>query len=68
MANIENDLLLVPGKKPIFSLISIVLLAFGGLVVGQLIGMGLVMAIYDYGLLEIASGIESVSQTYVSIK
>jgi len=64
MANIENDLLLLPGRKPFLSLISIVLLAFGGLVVGQIIGMGLVMILFDYGMLEVADGIATVTPEF----
>ncbi|MDH3711895.1 MAG: CPBP family intramembrane metalloprotease [Cyclobacteriaceae bacterium] len=64
MGNIENDLMLSRHQKPWLSLLSVILLAIGGLLVGQSIGMGIVAYAYDLGLEEILSGITGLSEDF----
>ncbi len=60
MGNIENHQLVSPPRKPWFSLLSIILLAVGGLLVGQFLAILMVVGIYDYGFFEIQEALSDI--------
>jgi membrane protease YdiL (CAAX protease family) len=61
MAKIGNDLLLLGNKKPWLSLISLMLMAFGGLIVGQFVAIFLLTQIYDISLLQVMEMVTNIS-------
>lgn len=61
MAKIGNDLLLFGKRKPWLSLISLVLIAFGGLVVGQFVAIFLVTQIYGLSVFQVMEMVTNIS-------
>lgn len=62
MAKIGNDLLLFGNRKPWLSLISIILISFGGLIVGQFVAMLLVTQIYGLSLFQVIEMVSNISE------
>ena len=62
MAKIGNDLLMFGRRKPWLSLISLILIAFGGLVIGQFVAIFLVTKIYHLSMLEVMDMVANISQ------
>ena len=62
MAKIGNDLLLLGRRKPWLSLISLILIAFGGLVVGQFVAIFLVTKIYNLTMFEVMEMVANISE------
>ena len=61
MAKIGNDLLMFGNRKPWLSLLSLMLVAFGGLVVGQFVAIFLVTQIYHLSLLQVMEMVTNIS-------
>jgi hypothetical protein len=61
MPKIGNDLLLFGRRKSWLSLISLILIAFGGLVVGQFVAIFLVTRIYGLSMMEVLEMVANIS-------
>jgi membrane protease YdiL (CAAX protease family) len=61
MGKIGNDLLLFGNRKPWLSLISLMLITFGGLIVGQFVAVLLVSQLYEISLFEVLEMITNIS-------
>ena len=62
MGKIGSDLLLFGNRKPWLSLISLMLIAFGGLIVGQFVAILLVSQLYEMSLFEVMEMITNMSE------
>ena len=62
MAKIENNLLSYGHRKPWLSLISLMLIAFGGLIVGQFIAILLVTQIFDLSMFQVMEMVTNISE------
>ncbi len=61
MAKIGNDLLLFGKRKPWLSLISLILISFGGLVIGQFLAVLLVTKIYNLSMFQVMEMVTNIS-------
>ena len=62
MGNKGNDLLLFGNRKPWLSLISLMLIAFGGLIVGQFVAILLVSQLYNVSVFEVMEMVTNISE------
>jgi len=62
MGKIGNDLWLFGNRKPWLSLISLMLIAFGGLIVGQFVAILIVTKLYHLSLFQVMEMVTNISQ------
>lgn len=62
MAKIGNDLLIFGTRRPWLSLISLMLIAFGGLIVGQFIAILIVTQLYHLSLFQVMEMVTNISE------
>lgn len=61
MGNIENDLLISKNRKPWLSLLSTILLALGGLIVGNFVATFIVIGFYDLSFNDLIGAIANIT-------
>ncbi len=61
MRIIGNDRLLIGNKKPWLSLISLMLIAFGGLIIGQFVAILIVTKVYNLGIFQVMEMVTNIS-------
>jgi len=62
MGKTENDLSLFGNRKPWLSLISLLLIAFGGLIVGQFVAIMIVTKLYHLSFIQVMEMVTNISE------
>ena len=61
MRKIGNDRILFGNRKPWLSLISLMLIAFGGLIIGQFVAILIVTKVYNLGIFQVMEMVTNIS-------
>jgi len=62
MGETENDLMLFGNRKPWLSLISLMLIAFGGLIIGQFVAILIVTKLYHLSVFQVMEMVTNISE------